>query len=95
MLYCSELTLLGWFANSVAWFRLGDAYRAYLYHNEQKVSFSRTAGTILSERMLDTALVAAFLVVSVQYSTPGIDRSSPWAFFSKSRQRTPRKRKVV
>ena len=67
MLYCSELTLLGWFANSVAWFRLGDAYRAYLYHNEQKVSFSRTAGTILSERVLDTTLVAALVLVSALF----------------------------
>ena len=67
MLYCSELTLLGWFANSVAGFRLGDAYRAYLYSNEQKTSFSRTAGTILSERVLDTALVAALTVVSVVF----------------------------
>ena len=31
VLYCTQLVLLGWFANSVAWFRLGDAYRAYLY----------------------------------------------------------------
>ena len=28
--YFSQLILLGWFANSVSWFRLGDAYRAYL-----------------------------------------------------------------
>jgi uncharacterized protein (TIRG00374 family) len=67
ILYCSELTLLGWFANSVAWFRLGDAYRAYLYHNEQRASFSRTVGTILSERVLDTALVAVLLVISVPF----------------------------
>jgi hypothetical protein len=67
ILYCSELTLLGWFANSVAWFRLGDAYRAYLYHHEQRASFSRTVGTILSERVLDTALVAALLLISVPF----------------------------
>jgi uncharacterized protein (TIRG00374 family) len=65
--YCNELTLLGWFANSVAGFRLGDAYRAYLYHNEQGASFSRTVGTVLSERVLDTALVVALLVISVPF----------------------------
>ena len=74
VLYCSELTLLGWFANSVAWFRLGDAYRAYLYHHEQEESFSRTIGTILSERMLDTLLVVALLLLSAIFmlgSGPG------------------------
>jgi uncharacterized protein (TIRG00374 family) len=67
ILYCSELTLLGWFANSVAWFRLGDAYRAYLYYNEQRASFSRTVGTILSERMLDTTLVVVLLLISAPF----------------------------
>ena len=47
---CSQLVLLGWFANSVAWLRLGDAYRAYLYHEERNAPFVRTMGTILSER---------------------------------------------
>ena len=67
VLYCSQLTLLGWFANSVAWFRLGDAYRAYLYQTEQDASFSRTIGTILSERVLDTILVVLLLLVSVPF----------------------------
>jgi glycosyltransferase 2 family protein len=67
VLYCSELTLLGWFTNSVAWFRLGDAYRAYLYHDEQEASFTRTIGTILSERMLDAVLVLALLLLSVPF----------------------------
>ena len=67
VLYCSELILLGWFANSVAWFRLGDAYRAYLYQSEQDGSFSRTIGTILSERMLDAILVVLLLVASAPW----------------------------
>lgn len=62
-LYCSQLVLLGWFANSVGWLRLGDAYRAYLYRDEQNASFSRTIGTILAERALDTVLVAALLIL--------------------------------
>ena len=36
VVYCSQLVLLGWFANSVGWLRLGDAYRAYLYREEHK-----------------------------------------------------------
>jgi uncharacterized membrane protein YbhN (UPF0104 family) len=67
MLYCSQLLLLGWFANSVSWFRLGDAYRAYLYHNEQEASFSRTIGTILAERVLDTVIVVLLLLVTVPF----------------------------
>ncbi len=66
-LYCSQLVLLGWFANAVGWLRLGDAYRAYLYREEQSASFSRTVGTILAERVLDTLLVALLLVIAVPF----------------------------
>jgi uncharacterized protein (TIRG00374 family) len=78
ILYCSQLTLLGWFANSVVWFRLGDAYRAYLFHHEQGASFSRTVGTILSERVLDTALVAALLLMAVVFLV-GQGTGASWA----------------
>jgi len=66
-LYCSQLVLLGWFANSVGWLRLGDAYRSYLYRDEQNGSFSRTVGTVLAERALDTVLVLLLLAVSVPF----------------------------
>lgn len=67
VLYCSQLVLLGWFANAVGWLRLGDAYRAYLYREEQKASFSRAIGTILAERMLDTLLVVVLLAAAVPF----------------------------
>ncbi len=73
-LYCSQLVLLGWFANSVGWLRLGDAYRAYLYRDEQNGSFSRTVGTILAERALDTVLVVLLLAVSVPFLLDKDDR---------------------
>ena len=76
--YCSQLVLLGWFANSVGWFRLGDAYRAYLYRDEQDASFSRTIGTILAERMLDAVLVLLLLLVSVPFLVGGSQQAS-WA----------------
>jgi uncharacterized protein (TIRG00374 family) len=66
-LYCSQLVLLGWFANSVGWLRLGDAYRAYLYRDEQNGSFSRTIGTILAERALDTVLVVVLMVAAAPF----------------------------
>jgi glycosyltransferase 2 family protein len=77
ILYCSELILLGWFANSVAWFRLGDAYRAYVYQNEQGGSFSRTIGTIFSERVLDTILVVLLLTASAPFLV-GQDAGASW-----------------
>ena len=67
VLYCSQLVLLGWFANSVGWLRLGDAYRAYLYRDEQNGSFSRTIGTILAERTLDMVLVAALMMAAAPF----------------------------
>ncbi|MBC8280023.1 MAG: flippase-like domain-containing protein, partial [Chloroflexi bacterium] len=67
VVYCSQLVLLSWFANSVGWLRLGDAYRAYLYRDEQNGSFSRTIGTILAERSLDTVLVALLLLAAVPF----------------------------
>ena len=64
---CSQLVLLGWFANSVAWLRLGDAYRAYLYHEEGRAPFVRTVGTILTERLLDVATIVVLLAVSLPF----------------------------
>ncbi|HLF03733.1 MAG TPA: flippase-like domain-containing protein [Dehalococcoidia bacterium] len=73
--YLAQLVLLGWFANSVAWFRLGDAYRAYLYRQEQGASFSTAIGTILAERALDTILVVALLLAAVPFLISGDSRA--------------------
>ncbi len=56
--------LIGWFANSVTWFRLGDAYRAYAYSDDSKASFSRTLGTMVGERVQDTAMVFLLLMAA-------------------------------
>ena len=66
-LYCGQLVLLGWFVNAVGWLRVGDAYRAYVYREEQNASFSRTIGTILAERVLDGLLIVLLLVVAVPF----------------------------
>ena len=71
VVYCSQLVLLGWFVNSVGWFRLGDVYRAYLYRLEQSASFSRTMGTLLAERILDAVLVAALLLAATPLLVSG------------------------
>ena len=59
----SEVILLGWFVNAVAWFRMGDPYRAYLVsrqHEDQ--SYPRILGTVLAERVLDVVTFAAILL---------------------------------
>ena len=61
---CSLYVYLGWFANTVTWFRLGDFYRAYIFSQDNKDSFPRVIGTILSERILDIATVLFVLVLA-------------------------------
>lgn len=62
--YLSGLILLSWFANSVTWFRLGDAYRAYAYADDTKATFSRTIGTVVAERVYDVVLVFLLLLAA-------------------------------
>ena len=62
---CASLIVAGWFVNSIAWLRLGDAYRAYLFSEESRAGFSWSLGTVLAERMMDMATVAAIIAVSV------------------------------
>ncbi len=59
----ARLVLLGWFASSVTWFRLGDAYRAFAYAEETGAPLARSMGTILAERVMDIALVFLLLLV--------------------------------
>lgn len=77
ILYCSQLVLLGWFANAVGWLRLGDVYRAYLYRDEQQASFSRTIGTILAERVMDATLIVLLLIVAVPFLVKS-DSGAAW-----------------
>ncbi len=58
----SRLILLGWFASSITWFRLGDAYRAYAYCEESDASLPRSMGTVLAERVMDVFLVFLLLL---------------------------------
>lgn len=53
----AEVVLLGWFASAIAPAKLGDAYRAYLLKKNAQVSFSRTVGTLVAERSIDTIVL--------------------------------------
>ena len=64
---CSQFILLGWFANTIAWFRLGDAYRALVFTEESKGEFPRVFGTVLAERVIDIILIFLLLLAGVFY----------------------------
>ena len=64
VLACSQYIFLGWFANAITWFRLGDAYRAYVFTEDTGYSFSRAMGAVLAERVLDVVMIFALLVAA-------------------------------
>ena len=76
-LHCGSLIILGQFTNSVTWFHLGDAYRAYAYAEDTQGSFPSTIGTILAEKVLDLALVFLLLAAAtLVLVATGV--GSPW-----------------
>lgn len=79
VLFCSRAVLLGWFVNSIGWLRLGDAYRAYLYHEEYEAPFSGAIGTLLAERVLDVVLVALLLLAAAPFLVGQTGGGSAWA----------------
>ena len=73
------MILMGWFANSVAFLRLGDALRGWSLHRESNSSFSASLGTVLAERVQDMVAVlllvfaaAVLVTVSGDAKVPGI-----------------------
>lgn len=67
----SEIMLLSWFANCIMPAKLGDAYRAYLLKRSANVSFSKTFGTILAERIIDAVLLFVLLGLSASVAFRG------------------------
>jgi len=59
----AAIILMGWFANSVSFFRLGDAYRAYALHRETRIPLASSLGTLLGERAQDILIVLLLLVI--------------------------------
>jgi uncharacterized protein (TIRG00374 family) len=60
----SSIILMGWFANSVAFLRLGDAYRSYAFSKESGTRFSAVLGTVLGERVQDMFAVLVLLLIA-------------------------------
>ena len=61
----TQIIFINWFANCVLYARLGDVYRGYLLKENADVSFSKTVGTVLAERVLDTIIIFLLLGVAV------------------------------
>ena len=59
-----EIIFLSWFANCVVPAKLGDAYRGYLLKRSIGVSFSKTFGTILAERIIDVVALFSLLTIA-------------------------------
>lgn len=74
----AQFILIGWFVNSVMWFRLGDAYRAYLFGQESKGTFSWSLGTVVAERITDIATILLILLASIAALT--LTNKSPTAY---------------
>lgn len=73
------IILMGWFANSVAFMRLGDAYRALAFSRKSGASFAATLGSVLGERAQDMAIVLALLLLATIFIiTSGKHSISPW-----------------
>ena len=60
----AEIIFLSWFANCIMPAKLGDAYRAYLLKRGTGLSFSKTFGTILAERIIDVLLTFVLLAIT-------------------------------
>lgn len=65
VLHAGRIILMSWFVNSIAWFRMGDAYRAYVYSNESGASFARSAGTVLADRLIDLTVVVTLMSTGI------------------------------
>lgn len=61
----TQIIMINWFANSILYARLGDAYRAYLLKENADVSFPKTIGTVLAERVLDLIIVFILIMVVI------------------------------
>jgi uncharacterized membrane protein YbhN (UPF0104 family) len=66
-----RLMVVAAFANSITVAQIGDAYRAYLLRREARTSFAVGAGTILTERIIDVAVLVALLSAAALAAVAG------------------------
>jgi len=61
----TQIIIINWFVNCIMYARLGDPYRAYLLKQNADVSFPKTLGTVLSERVLDIIVIFLLVLVAI------------------------------
>ncbi len=61
----AQLIVIGWFVNSIAVLRMGDAYRAYALTREARIGMAPSLGSILAERATDVFAILALVLVGV------------------------------
>lgn len=71
------IILMGWFANSVAFLRLGDALRGWTLHRESASPFASSLGTVLAERVQDMIAVLGLVFVAAILVTLSGDAEVP------------------
>lgn len=60
----TQIVFISWFVNCVVPAKLGDLYRAYLAKLWQNISWVKTVGTVLAERIVDLLVLALLLTGS-------------------------------
>jgi uncharacterized protein (TIRG00374 family) len=71
------IILMGWFANSVAFLRLGDALRGWTLHRESASPFSSSLGTVFAERVQDMVVVLLLVIIASILLTVSGDAEVP------------------
>lgn len=68
------IILMGWFANSVAFLRIGDVYRGWALAKESGAGAGESLGTVLAERVQDMfAVLILILVAAIWMTSTGAD----------------------
>lgn len=60
----TEIIFISWFINCIIPAKLGDLYRAYLAKLWVQISWTKTIGTILAERIVDIIVLSGLLAVT-------------------------------
>jgi uncharacterized protein (TIRG00374 family) len=60
----SEILYISWFVNCVVPAKLGDLYRAYLAKLWTHISWTKTVGTIMAERIIDILVLSLLLAAT-------------------------------
>ncbi len=60
----TEIIYISWFANCVVPAKLGDLYRAYLAKLWVHVSWTKTIGTVVAERIIDILVLSFLLAIT-------------------------------